>query len=118
MKRTPDVARYAEMLGAMGAEPRLRIVRLLLTAHPGGMVVGDIQAELHIPNSTLSHHLEKLRMAGLVTVRRERQFLWYATNHDALREILAFLFDECCTRSRAVEAQDIISVSNIKRGQS
>jgi len=52
--------RYADMLSAMGTEPRLRIVRLLLTAHPGGMVVGEIGSELDIPSSTLSHHLEKL----------------------------------------------------------
>lgn len=74
-----DVARYANMLSAMGAEPRLRIVRLLLSAHPEGMVVGDIQAELGIANSTLSHHLEKLKNVGLVTVRRDKQFLWYAS---------------------------------------
>ena len=114
MKPTPEVGRYAGMLAAMGAEPRLRIVRLLLSAHPDGMVVGDIQAELQIPNSTLSHHLEKLRIAGLVTVRRERQFLWYAANHDALREILAFLFEECCTRSRAVRPQEVIPISTFK----
>ncbi|MGE5444075.1 MAG: ArsR/SmtB family transcription factor [Ignavibacteriales bacterium] len=70
-----DVIRYANMLSAMGTEPRLRIMRLLLSAYPGGMVVGDVQAELRIANSTLSHHLEKLKNVGLVTVRRDRQFL-------------------------------------------
>ena len=63
MKSTdPDelTARYADMLSAMGTEPRLRIVRLLLSAHPEGLVVGDIAAELGIANSTLSHHLDKL----------------------------------------------------------
>ena len=56
-----QVARYADMLSAMGTEPRLRIVRLLLSAHPDGMVVGEIGSELEIPSSTLSHHLEKLK---------------------------------------------------------
>ena len=57
----PNIARYADMLAALGAEPRLRVMRLLLSAHPDGMVVGDLQAELDIPGPTLSHHLEKLR---------------------------------------------------------
>ena len=52
------IARYADMLWAMGTEPRLRIVRLLLSAHPEGMVVGEVGEELGIPSSTLSHHLE------------------------------------------------------------
>ncbi|MBI3669901.1 MAG: helix-turn-helix transcriptional regulator [Acidobacteria bacterium] len=105
------VARYADMLAAMGAEPRLRIMRLLLSAHPEGLVVGDIQAELEIPGSTLSHHLEKLKNEGLVTVRRERQYLWYAANADALRELLTFLYEECCSRSKAVKAQTIVQLS-------
>src|SRR5713226_4738234 len=94
-----ETPRYADMFAAMGAEPRLRIMRLLLSAHPEGLVVGDIQAEMEIPGSTLSHHLEKLRIEDLVTVRRERQFLRYAANADALRELLAFLYEECCSRS-------------------
>lgn len=106
--RYRPVARFARMLAAMGAEPRLRIIRLLLSAHPQGLVVGDIQAELGIPASTLSHHLEKLKNHDLVTVRRERQFLWYAANADALREILAFLYQECCSRSKVVKAETIV----------
>ena len=53
-----DITRYADMLAAMGTEPRLRIMRLLLSAHPNGIVVGEIGAELEISPSTLSHHLE------------------------------------------------------------
>ena len=80
-----QVARYADMLSAMGTEPRLRIVRLLLSAHPDGMVVGDVGAELDIPNSTLSHHLDKLKNEGLVNVRREGTFLRYSANAPALQ---------------------------------
>ena len=104
------VARVADMFAAMGSEARVRIVRLLLTAHPKGLVVGDIQAELGIPNSTLSHHLEKLKYKNLVTVRRDRQFLWYKANARALRELLGFLFAECCTRSGAVKAEEIVRI--------
>ncbi|QOY87081.1 ArsR/SmtB family transcription factor [Paludibaculum fermentans] len=95
------------MLAALGAEPRLRILRLLLTAHPGGLVVGDIQAELGIPPSTLSHHLEKLKNEELVKVRRESTFLRYTANTDGLKEMLDFLYAECCTRNNVIDPKDI-----------
>ncbi len=104
------IARFADMLSAMGTEPRLRIMRLLLAAHPEGLVVGDIQSELDIAPSTLSHHLEKLKNEHLVTVRRDKKFLWYTADADALQELLGFLFAECCTRSDAVKAEAIIRV--------
>ena len=96
------VTRCADMFSAMGAEPRLRIMRLLLSAHPEGMVVGDIGSELRIAASTLSHHLDKLKNEGLVEVRREGTFLWYSANTAALRELLGFLYAECCTRNKAI----------------
>ncbi len=103
-----DVLHYADMFSAIGTEARLRIMRLLLSAHPDGMVVGDIQAELDIPNSTLSHHLERLRHEHLVTVRREGTFLWYAANTETLRDLLGFLYAECCTRTQAVNPREIV----------
>jgi DNA-binding transcriptional ArsR family regulator len=102
--------RFADMLAAMGAEPRLRILRLLLSAHPEGMVAGDIQAELAIPASTLSHHLEKLRNEDLVQVRRESTFLRYTANTHCLRDLLNFLYAECCTRSRAIRPEEILTM--------
>jgi ArsR family transcriptional regulator, arsenate/arsenite/antimonite-responsive transcriptional repressor len=104
------VAKYADMFSAMGTEPRLRIMQLLLTAHPDGLVVSDIQAELEIPNSTLSHHLDKLRTEGLVEVQRESTFLRYTANTAALQELLQFLYAECCTRSKAVKPEQIIQI--------
>ena len=83
-KSSNDVARYADMFSAMGTEPRLRIMQLLLSAHPEGMVVGEIQEELDIPNSTLSHHLDKLKNEDLVKVERESTFLRYTANTEAL----------------------------------
>ncbi len=106
-----EIARYADMFSAMGTEARLRIMQLLITAEPDGMVVGDIQSELDIPNSTLSHHLDKLRNENVVTVRREGTFLWYRANTEALKEILSFLYAECCTRNRVVAPKDIVSIS-------
>jgi DNA-binding transcriptional ArsR family regulator len=107
-KQEPEqTARFADMLAAMGTEPRLRIIRLLLSAHPEGMVVGDIQAELGIPPSTLSHHLERLKHERLVNVRRESTYLWYSANTSVLRELLTFLYAECCTRNKAIEPEEI-----------
>jgi DNA-binding transcriptional ArsR family regulator len=111
------VSRYADMFAAMGAEPRLRIMQLLLTAHPQGLVVGDIQEELDIPSSTLSHHLDKLKNEYLVRVRREGTFLWYTANTDSLQEIMNFLYAECCTRNRAIEPGELVSIGQRKTGE-
>jgi ArsR family transcriptional regulator, arsenate/arsenite/antimonite-responsive transcriptional repressor len=111
LKPTPEqIARYADMLSAMGNDARLRIMRLLLSAHPEGLVVGEIQADLGVPNSTLSHHLEKLRNEGLVEVQREGTFLWYRANTNALQELLTFLYAECCTRNKAVKPESIVKI--------
>jgi ArsR family transcriptional regulator, arsenate/arsenite/antimonite-responsive transcriptional repressor len=112
--RQPDesrIAKYADMFSAIGTEARLRIMQLLMTAEPVGLVVGDIQSEVEIPNSTLSHHLDKLKNEGLVTVRREGTYLWYRANTDALTDLLGFLYAECCTRNRVVAPREIISIS-------
>lgn len=103
-----EITRYADMLAAMGTEPRLRIMRLLLSAHPEGMVVGEIGAELEVTPSTLSHHLEKLKNEGLANVHREGTFLRYSANTQALEELLGFLYSECCTRNKAIEPQRIV----------
>ena len=100
-----EVTRYADMLAAMGAEPRLRVVRLLLEAHPEGMVAGDISAALEIAPATLSHHLDRLKREGVVNVRRDGTFLWYTASTEALEDLIKFLFAECCTRSRAISPE-------------
>ncbi len=102
-----EIAKYADMFSAMGTEPRLRIMQVLLSAHPEGLVVGDIQDELDIPNSTLSHHLEKLKNEDLVKVQRESTFLRYRANTEVLQELLGFLYAECCTRNKAVKPEAV-----------
>jgi DNA-binding transcriptional ArsR family regulator len=102
-----EITRFADMFSAMGTGPRLRIMRALLSAHPDGMVVGDIGGELGIPASTLSHHLEKLKNEELVNVRREGTYLWYSANTDVLQELLGFLYAECCTRNKAIKPATI-----------
>jgi ArsR family transcriptional regulator len=105
--RTPA---YADMFAALGAKPRLRIVRLLLSAHPEGMVVGEIQNELGIAASTLSHHLEKLKNEALIAMRRESAFLRYTANTKILEELLGFLYAECCTRNKAIKPAKITQI--------
>ena len=111
-----ETTRAADRFAALGTEVRLKIVRLLLSAHPVGMVAGEIQAELGIPASTLSHHLEKLRAEGLVTFQRESTFLRYRADTTALEELLGFLFAECCSRTRAVDANAIVKLADIRGG--
>ena len=113
MARKPSeeqITRYADMFSAIGTEPRLRILRLLLSAHPNGMNVGDIGSELGIPGSTLSHHLEKLKNEDLVSVKRESQYLRYSANTETLQELLGFLYAECCTRNKAIDSRRVIAL--------
>ena len=105
-----QITRFADMFSAMGAGPRLRIMRVLLSAHPEGMVVGELGDELGIPASTLSHHLDKLKNEDLVKVKREGTYLWYSANTNALQELLGFLYAECCTRNKAIEPQSIVQL--------
>jgi ArsR family transcriptional regulator, arsenate/arsenite/antimonite-responsive transcriptional repressor len=104
-----QIIQYADMFAAIGTESRLRIMQLLLAAHPQGMVVGEIQAELEVSGSNLSHHLDKLKNEDLVQVRREGTYLRYTANVGALQQLLEFLYSECCTRSRAISAKKIVN---------
>lgn len=87
----PQATLHAEVFSALGSEPRLRIVRLLLAAHPEGIVVGEIGSKLGVPSSSLSHHLDKLKNQDLVAVRRESTSLRYIVNAKSLQDSVAFL---------------------------
>ena len=86
-----ETPQFADMLAALGAEPRLRIIRLLVTAHPKGLIAGEIGEALDITPSTLSHHLDRLKREHVITVRRQGTYLWYTVNADALERLLRFL---------------------------
>ena len=105
-----ETTRYADIFAALGSEPRLEIMRLLLAAYPHGLTVGDLQTQLKIPNSTLSHHLEKLRVEGLVACRRERQFLWYSANAETVEELLSFLYNGCAVSDRPPATSNLSSI--------
>jgi DNA-binding transcriptional ArsR family regulator len=105
-----EAVRFAAMFGALGHEARVRILRALLAAHPGGLVVGEIQAELEIPASTLSHHLDALRREGLIEQEREGRFLRYRADTRGLTALLGFLYAECCGSSSVVSISALKSV--------
>jgi DNA-binding transcriptional ArsR family regulator len=98
-----SVAAIAATFAALGQPSRLRIVRLLLSAHPKGLPAGEIQRELGIAAPTLSHHLDKLRQVGAIAAEKDRQWIWYSVRSDALKALIDFLYEECCTRNQVVE---------------
>jgi DNA-binding transcriptional ArsR family regulator len=105
-----DFVKFADILAALGTEPRLRIVYHLLRAHPDGMVAGEIQNELGMQASAVSHHLEKLKMEDLVRVQREGTFLRYTANPEVLQDLLTFLFSQCCAGTRVVEPDKVFEL--------
>ena len=113
-RETIDFVKFADILAALGTEPRLRIIYHLLRAHPDGMVAGEIQNELGMQPSAVSHHLERLKHEDLVQVQREGSFLRYTANPDVLQDLLTFLFSQCCAGTGAVRAETVFKVCQIE----
>ncbi|MCW5976824.1 MAG: helix-turn-helix transcriptional regulator [Bryobacteraceae bacterium] len=114
-KRDPiDFVRFADILAALGTEPRLRIVYHLLRSHPDGMFAGEIQNELGMQPSAVSHHLEKLKHEDLVRVEREGTYLRYTANPDVLQDLLTFLFSQCCAGAGVVPADRVFRICQPK----
>ena len=86
----------ANRLSELGHITRLGIYRELIKAGNMGIAVGQLQSTLHIPHSTLSHHLSRLLDAGLITQQREGTTLFCVAQCDALNDVLTFLTEECC----------------------
>jgi len=83
-------------LAELGHPIRLSIFKLLVKAGKEGVSVGDIQQQVDIPSSTLSHHIAKLLKVNLITQRRESRTLYCIPQFDALGEVVQYLIDECC----------------------
>jgi ArsR family transcriptional regulator len=83
-------------LAQLGNITRLRIFRLLVKAGKKGLSVGEIQDELNVPGSTLSHHISKLVNLDLVKQTREGRILHCSANYDLLNDVLDALKDQCC----------------------
>lgn len=99
---------HAEAFASLGHAARIVILRATLQAHPEGLISSQIQEVVGLPASTLSHHLEALRQAGLLEMRREGRTRRYLAACDNLALMMRFLFDECCTKSGAVEVESCL----------
>ncbi len=96
MSVSTKLERHAEQLAALGSPVRLGILRLVVQGDSEGTIVGDLQAKLEIPWSTLSHHLERLATAGLLKQRAEGRFIYYRADFIALRSLTEYLWEDCC----------------------
>ncbi len=83
-------------LAALAQDNRLDVFRLLVQAGPGGMPAGAVAAALRLAPNTLTFHFDRLRQAGLVTVRREGRSMIYAARFETMNALLAFLTENCC----------------------
>jgi ArsR family transcriptional regulator, arsenate/arsenite/antimonite-responsive transcriptional repressor len=104
---SPSIDQVAATFAALGQPSRLAIVRRLLAAYPQGLPAGEIQKELAIAAPTLSHHLDKLRQVGVVTATKDRQWIWYSVQAESLKQLITFLFAECCTRNHVLAPEDM-----------
>ena len=91
-----ELENAVKSLSALGEPTRLSIFRLLVEAGPTGLVVGQIVERLQVPPPTLSFHLKTLSQADLITARKERTFVRYTANFDAMNGLVAYLTDQCC----------------------
>ena len=97
----------ASVFCQLGNETRLSIVRLLVRAADTGLTVGEVQRALGIPASTLSHHLQHLRSAGLLSQERQGNVLRCRVHMELLKEVAGFLVTECCAGVSLSDATDV-----------
>jgi DNA-binding transcriptional ArsR family regulator len=84
-------------LAALAQDNRLEVFRLLVPAGPGGLPAGEVAASLGLPPNTLTFHFDRLRIAGLITVRREGRSMIYAAQYPTMNALLAYLTENCCS---------------------
>jgi ArsR family transcriptional regulator, arsenate/arsenite/antimonite-responsive transcriptional repressor len=92
---------HAGQLSALGHPVRLKLVRLVVQSGAQGAAAGELQAEVDVPPSTLSHHLKRLLDAGLITSRSEGTYHYYSADYGALRALTDYLWRDCCRRGKA-----------------
>jgi ArsR family transcriptional regulator len=100
------VEKAAKQLEALGNPTRLQVYRMLVRAGDGGLPVGRLQDKLGIAASTLSHHLHRLILTGLVTQERQATTLICRANYPAMNGLVGFLVDECCQDAGCAVRQD------------
>lgn len=100
-----EIETAAAAFKELGHPTRLKIFKYLVKAGEPGVPVGEVQRELDIPGSTLSHHISALISAGLISQTRDGRVLNCVARYQALQEIIDFLMDECCTGQNHQTAQ-------------
>ncbi len=95
------IERHAEQLSALGHPVRLQVLRFVVQHGDQGASAGDIQAEVGLAASTLSHHLKRLVDAGLLATRAEGTYHFYAADFGALRAVTDYLWEDCCKRGKS-----------------
>ncbi len=108
----------AKRLAELGNITRLQVFRYLVKAGHQGAAVGDIQAALDVPNSTLSHHISRLLQVGLIKQRREGRTLYCLPQYEVLNETIDFLREECCINQPNSQAECGLNETNCQKGQS
>ena len=100
-----NIEQAAKQLEALGSPTRLQVYRTLVRAGHSGLPVGRLQEKLGIPASTLSHHLHRLILTGLVTQERQATTLLCRANYDLMRGLVDFLVSECCADAACAPSQ-------------
>jgi len=94
----------AKALKELGHPTRLAIFKRLVKAGQQGIAVGEVQQELKVPSSTLSHHISSLASAGLIKQRREGRTLYCVVEYDKLLSVITFLQDQCCIDEQHIKS--------------
>jgi ArsR family transcriptional regulator, arsenate/arsenite/antimonite-responsive transcriptional repressor len=88
-------------LAALAQDNRLDVFRLLVQAGPDGLAAGQVAQKLDLAPNTLTFHFDRLRGAGLITVRRDGRSMIYAARYETMNGLLAFLTENCCQGTSA-----------------
>jgi ArsR family transcriptional regulator, arsenate/arsenite/antimonite-responsive transcriptional repressor len=102
-------------LSALAQDNRLDVFRLLVRAGPEGLAAGAVAEALDLAPNTLTFHFDRLRMAGLVTVRREGRSMIYAAQYDAMNELLGYLTENCCQGRACAPAKRRVAAPSAAR---
>ena len=102
-------------LAALAQDNRLDVYRLLVHAGPDGLAAGQVAAALGLAPNTLTFHFDRLRTAGLISVRREGRSMIYAARYDTMNALLGYLTDNCCKGASATGAPIACKATRLRR---
>jgi DNA-binding transcriptional ArsR family regulator len=119
IRRNMEKSNAVAALSALAQDNRLDVFRLLVQAGPDGMPAGGVAAALGLAPNTLTFHFDRLRQAGLVTVRRDGRSMIYAAQYETMNALLVFLTENCCggAPEKCAPAPSCNPASDCKSGQ-